>query len=193
MTFTDRISIIEHCNAQFPKGVCIEIGVAGGHFTKQIMASWPTLYAQYAIDAWLHFKEGYDDACNLSQEVQDERYNRVMLDVGESVTVIRALSSDAAKMFKAGFADFIYLDANHSEEAVCEDLTNWWPVLKPKGLFSGHDYLPGNGKGYGVKAAVDRFAQEHNLPVYKTTQEYCRPQGVYGAGWEGCSFVLVKP
>jgi len=195
MTLTDRISLLEICDREFPLGIAVEIGVAGGHFTKQILATWKSLGKLHAIDAWQHFPAGYDDSCNLSQDTQDERYDRVVLDFGTNpkVNIVRKLSLEAAKDFKRESIDFIYLDANHSTKAVLQDLDAWWPKLKPGGIFAGHDYLKGNGKGYGVKNAVDRFAQEWNLTVYQTTQEFCRKSGVYGEGWEGVSFALNKP
>lgn len=147
------------------------------------------------VDAWKHFEEGYTDGCNLSQAEQDARYERILLDFGDDprVSIVRGLSVTAAGLVLPGSMKFVYLDANHSTEAVAEDLEVWWPAIAPGGILAGHDYLPGNGVGYGVKAAVDAFAKRLNLDVFKTTQEFCRRSGVYGEGWEGCSFVLRKP
>lgn len=194
MNLTDRISVLEICDREFPLGTAVEIGVAGGHFTKQILATWKTLGKLYAVDSWKHFPEGYDDSCNLDQATQDGRYEQIKKDFLDNprVQIIRQLSLVAAKSFVPASVSFIYLDANHSTKAVTTDLEAWWEKLKPGGIFAGHDYAPGNGVGYGVKKAVDRFAQEWNLPVHQTTQEYCRPEGVYGKGWEGFSFALRK-
>lgn len=194
MTFTDRISILEHCDAVFPFGIGVEIGVAGGHFTKQIIATWKSIEKLHIVDPWKHFEEGYSDDCNLSTEVQEARYRQILEDFAKEpkVNVIRKMSLDAAEDFIGLTVDFVYLDANHSENAVFDDLCAWWPKLKHGGIISGHDYLSGNGKGYEVKRAVDDFAKRNDLSIYKTTEEFCRPSGIYGAGWEGCSFVLRK-
>ena len=195
MNLTDRISLLEICNREFPNGVAAEIGVAGGHFSKQVLATWTSLGKIYLVDAWRHFPEGYSDACNLPQQIQDDRYQRVILDLAENpkVSILRNLSTEAATLFPSEFFDFIYIDANHSTKAVREDLEHWWPKLKPGGIFSGHDYYAGNSVGYGVKQAVDAFASEWDLKVHTTTHEYCRKSGIYGSGWEGFSFVLRKP
>lgn len=195
MTLTDRISLLEYCNRAYPEGIAVEIGVAGAHFSKQVLETWKSLGKIYLVDAWRHFEDGYMDSCNLPQEVQDERYNRVVLDLATNpkVVIARYESPAAANLFPTELFDFIYLDANHSETAVAHDLEAWWPKLKPGGIFAGHDYLAGNGAGYGVKKAVDAFASKWDLKVHSTAQEYCRESGIYGAGWEGCSFVLVKP
>lgn len=194
MKLTDRISLLEFCNREFPNGTAIEIGVASGCFTKQILATWKSLKTLHAIDAWKHFPNGYSDDCNLSQQVQDERYERVLLDFKDEprIKIIRDMSLHASANFENWSADFIYLDANHSTDEVYADIVNWWSILKPGGIFAGHDYVSGNGKGYGVKAAVDRWAAEMSIKIFTTKKEYCRPEGVYGAGWEGCSFILRK-
>lgn len=194
MKITDRISILEYCQKTFPGGVGVEIGVAGGHFTKQIMATWSSLDRLYIVDAWQYFETGYNDPCNLSDAEQEERYQQVKKDFSAEprVMIIRALSSNAAKMFTRSSVDFIYLDANHSELETGRDLEAWYPMLRSGGIIAGHDYEPGNGIGYGVKAAVDKFAAQRGLPVYVTNTDRCRPSGVYGACWEGHSFVLRK-
>lgn len=194
MNLTDRISLLELCAREAPFGEAVEIGVAGGHFTKQILASWPNLSKLHAIDAWQHFTEGYSDACNLPQDVQNERYERVVKELGDDprVNIIRALSLEAAKSFLPESVNFIYLDANHSTAESTKDLHAWWGKVKPGGILAGHDYLTGNGEGYGVKLAVDRFASEWGIPVHVTTWEYCRKSGIYGDGWEGKTFVLRK-
>jgi len=195
MTLTDRISLLELCNRDFPNGTAVEIGMASGCFTKQILATWPNLDHLYCIDAWKHFDEGYEDGCNLPQQVQDERYERVLLDFKDEqkVTIIRNESLLVAESFamfqdfvRPNRPDFIYLDANHSYTSVKRDLEAWWNVLKPDGILAGHDYRD------GVKRAVTEFAEKEGISVLTTTAEYCRPSGVYGAGWEGQSFVLRK-
>jgi len=190
---TDRISLLELVNSRFPNGVGVEIGVAGGHFTKQIVATWKNFESLYCVDPWKHFKDGYDDSCNLSQQVQDERFHQFEKDfyVETRVRTMRMMSHEACKWF-GPIIDFIYLDANHSFASVMQDLTCWWPILKPGGIFAGHDYYEGNLKGHGVKLAVDAFAADRGIEVHKTTSEFCRAEGVYGAGWEGYSFVMEK-
>lgn len=191
---TDRISVLELVNNRFAAPDVVEIGIAGGHFTKQIVATVKGLQTLTCIDPWKHFESGYEDPCNLSQAEQDARYERFCLDTNDDyrITVVRAMSHDVSAVTAPESVDFIYLDANHSFDAVMRDLTCWFPILKKGGIFAGHDYLKGNGKGYAVRDAVDAFAKERGIQVHQTMHEYCRPSGVYGAGWEGCSFVMEK-
>lgn len=195
MHLTDRISLLEICNREFPDGEAVEVGVAGGHFSRQILETWTSIDKLHLVDAWKHFDEGYEDECNLPQHVQDERYERILIDFGRNpkVNVVRALSTEIARLVLPESLHFVYLDANHSTKATTEDLQAWWPNIISGGILAGHDYLTGNGAGYGVKKAVDNFAAEWGLEVFKTTHEFCRKSGCYGEGWEGCSFALRKP
>jgi hypothetical protein len=193
---TDRISLLELVDERFPFPLnAVEIGVAGGHFTKQLVVSLKNLGFLYCVDPWKHFDEGYDDSCNLSKQEQEERYQQFQRDfaLNEHVSAVRLMSHEASKTMLPESIHFIYLDANHSYTEVLRDRTCWWPILKPGGIFAGHDYYEGNGAGHGVKLAVDSFAAERGLTVHRTTHEFCRKEGVYGAGWEGFSFALEKP
>lgn len=191
---TDRISLLEHVNSRYPSGIGVEIGMASGCFTKQILATWKSLKTLYCIDAWTHQPNGYDDPCNLDQATQDERYQRVLLDFKDEpkVKIIKGFSFQVSANFPPTSVDVIYLDANHTYEASSWDLAMWWDIVKPGGIFAGHDYRNGD-KNYEVKKAVDEFAEHLKLPVHLTTQEFCRNDGVYGKSWEGYSFVLEKP
>lgn len=192
--FTDRISLLEYVNQSFPNGIGVEVGSASGCFTKQILATWKSCEMLHCIDLWAHQESGYPDDCNLSDDVQKERYKRFLLDFKgvPNINVIKQWSHIASALFDDESVDFIYLDANHSTAGCMSDLVAWYPKLKNGGIISGHDYCPGNGEGYGVKDAVDGFAKENGLVVASTKNEFCRDSGVYGPCWEGFSFVIEK-
>lgn len=190
----DRIELLEYINDKHPNGVMVEIGIASGCFTKQILATYKTLKVLHCIDNWEHQESGYNDGCNLSNEEQLGRYRQFLKDMdGEPrVKTIKEWSHIAVHYFPNKCIDAIYLDANHSYEACKQDLELWYPKLKVGGIFSGHDYCEGDKEGHGVKAAVDEFCASKGLTVVSTTNEYCREEGVYGAAWEGYSFMFEK-
>lgn len=195
LTMQDRIALLEYCNSKYPNGYVVEIGVASGCFTKQILATYKSLSKLVIIDSWQFQEEGYNDPCNLDQATQDERYRQIQADlIGEPrVEIVRAWSNEAVSRFKDNSIDLLYLDANHSYDACKQDLELWFPKIKKGGIFAGHDYCAGDGVGHGVKKAVDEFALLHGLTVGSTQNEFCRPEGLYGAGWEGFSFYFIKP
>ena len=57
-----------------------------------------------------------------------------------NIIKIRKRSVDAAKDFADGSLDAVYIDAEHDEASVREDIQTWRPKLKPGGLLCGHDF-----------------------------------------------------
>ncbi|WOO41270.1 class I SAM-dependent methyltransferase [Rubellicoccus peritrichatus] len=51
--------------------------------------------------------------------------------------------------------DLLYIDADHDEEPVYQDLLKWFPRMKRNGIILGHDFNMGS-----VKRALARFSHE---------------------------------
>ena len=84
--------------------------------------------------------------------------------LGEVIKPIRMKSTEASSMFEDNSLDAVFIDANHSYEAVLDDLASWFPKVKPGGKIAGHDYLPGNkASESGVIPAVQKFFYGKNL------------------------------
>lgn len=183
---SDRISVLELAAKEKPRGVVVEIGVAGGHFTKQILATWPTCAKLFAVDCWGPFEGNH-----ITDSEQEQRFKQVVetFAAHSNVTIVRQYSHAAAAAMPNESVDFIYLDADHSHSAAMSDLQSWFPKLKKRGIMAGHDYY----NGCGVKSAVDEFAAKNRLNVCVTTAENSRASAVYGPGWEGPSFWFRKP
>lgn len=182
---SDRISVLEQAAKENPRGVVVEIGVAGGHFTEQILMTWPTCSKLFAIDCWGPFEGNH-----LTDDEQEQRFKDVSAKFAryKNVTIIRQYSHLAAATVPNASVDLIYIDGDHSHAAALLDLQSWYPKLKRNGIMAGHDYYD----GCGVKSAVDEFAAKNKLKVLATKAEYSRPSAVHGPGWEGPSFWLRK-
>jgi cephalosporin hydroxylase len=64
-------------------------------------------------------------------------------------------STEAAAFVVDGWADFVFIDAGHSYQAVLADIDAWQPKVRPGGWLGGHDHHP---KFPGVIRAVgERF------------------------------------
>ena len=149
-------------------GVGIEIGVQSGDYAAIILQN-SDLHL-ILLDSWRHLEE-YPDMANVSTEMHIVLMNntlKTLLPEYEGrFTLIRELSEQACPFFKDGFFDFAYLDANHSEEFVFNELIRWWPKIKSGGIIGGHDYvnLKDEYNDFGVKDAVDRFFFLKQVPV----------------------------
>lgn len=146
-----------------------EIGVSSGAFSK-ILFDNSKLSKLYLVDPWINQdKEIYNDETNVDQEGFDERYQlvtRLFKGEGDRCRILRMTSEEAANEIEDDSLDFIYIDANHSYEAVSQDISLWWPKVKNGGVFSGHDYTNGGPYNFGVKRAVDEFISKHDEKVF---------------------------
>ena len=78
---------------------------------------------------------------------------------------IRLPSVKAARCFEDGELDFVFIDGEHSYEAVKADVRAWWPKIRNGGFLIGHDYNP--KRFPGVCRAVDEFAESKQAPIVK--------------------------
>ena len=147
-----------------PRGA--EIGVWRGHLSGELLKAIPTAFL-HMVDPWnsvvLHLSDSeaktklaYREAVTATQFAIERR------------CVHRFTSEEVAQRLDDESLDFVFIDALHDYSHVQQDLSLWYPKLKSGGLFAGHDY---NGrmdkKGvYGVKRAVDEFAELYKLEVH---------------------------
>lgn len=69
-------------------------------------------------------------------------------------------TSEAAAHVEDGWADFVFVDAAHSYEAVRGDIRDWERKVRAGGWFGGHDYHPAHP---GVMRAVDEAFRNRRL------------------------------
>jgi len=66
--------------------------------------------------------------------------NMKKAEVFDSINVFKLNSLDAVENYKDKSIDFLYLDADHSYEAVKSDIQKWLPKIKIGGTFAGDDF-----------------------------------------------------
>ena len=112
-----------------------EIGVETGLYAESLCRAGIKLYA---VDSWTTYPE-------YREHVTQEKINGFYKKAKERLepygaTLIKKFSTDAAKDFKDGSLDFVYIDGNHRIEQVIADLTAWIPKVKKGGIVAGHDF-----------------------------------------------------
>jgi len=151
----------------------IEIGVQNGNFSDVLLRS--TLQKLYLVDCWDYQPQGYVDGANVDQNRQNLIYNNIKIKYqnNKRVNIIKDFSINASSLFPDNYFDFVYIDANHSFEAVMQDLESWYPKVKLNGVIAGHDYLDdfASYTKFGVKSAVDKFFQLKHKKVMSTMQD----------------------
>ena len=125
-----------------------EIGVGKGENAANILANIPTVKKLILVD---NYKEA--DYESLVRKKLKKFKGRTQWMIGDSVKV--------AKKFKNNTFDFIYIDGDHKYKSVMADLLAWYPKMKDKGVFCGHDFWYGD-----VSRAVLDFAETNPIPFY---------------------------
>lgn len=101
--------------------------------------------------------------------------NLIASGVSGNVRLIPTTSQDAAAWWTDPI-DWLYIDADHSYEAVRDDLRAWVPHVKPGGIILGDDY--GHHSFPGVKRAWDEFEQTHGLTLTRYQSDPPDPAGI---------------
>jgi hypothetical protein len=135
-------------------GDIAEIGVERGALTDAILLACE-LDIYYLVDPWRPYispSRYFNQARFQVQDVWDDLYDYVCKKFSDRTIILRLPSVEAAKLFEPSSLDFVFIDGNHSYEAVSEDIHAWLPILRDAGILAGHDY--GNDKFPGVECAV---------------------------------------
>ena len=108
----------------------------------------------YAVDTW---QGSASEPDQLKAGAESDLYltflaNMNACGLGDVVLPVRMNSLDAALRLPP--AEFIFLDADHSYDAVMADLKAWLPKVKPGGTFAGHDWNSSDGVPRAVRALL---------------------------------------
>lgn len=149
-----------------PKGgVCAEIGTWRGDYAAEILRiKQPERI--YLVDPWRFVSSfpgrWYGGAEAKNQSDMDEIAAAVerRFSKDNRVLVRRMTSGEFFEAHQAERFDWVYIDGDHSEEAVYADLSAAWPLVRPGGILSGDDYFWTESGRKPVAAAVQRFGAD---------------------------------
>jgi len=114
-----------------------EIGVGGGMYTETLCQQIPGVKL-YGIDAWKIYPGivDFDSDAYLETDMQ----SAIKLTSKYNVVLVRKMSMDAISMFQDRSFDFVYIDANHWNPYVTDDIVAWSKKVRRGGIVAGHDY-----------------------------------------------------
>ena len=134
----------------------VEIGVAKGDYSEIICQTNPQMKV-YGIDPWLAYR-GYGDY--VRPTTFDSLYQSAIkkLSLFTNYTIVKDFSSKAIRNFLDDSLDFVYIDANHTEPYISQDIEGWYKKVKTGGLLAGHDFEIAS-----VALAVTNFARNKRI------------------------------
>ena len=145
----------------------VEVGVASGWNMNHFLENIPNLYLT-GIDPYLPFTDWNGE--EHTQELLDAQMNAAKDNIsyfGDRGNIIRGKSQDLYNTFNDGELDYIFIDGDHSYDAVLRDCNNFYSKVRSGGIFAGHDCeLP------AVKQALQEFRKDKNLPDIQYTDSY---------------------
>ena len=143
----------------FTKGA--EIGVYRGYYSRELLEKNLKLNI-LCVDSW-SLNEGW----GLKKNQQAFPIClKTLAPYRDRYTILKGISVEVAKFVLDESLDFVYIDADHSYEAVKNDLEAWTPKVRKGGIVSGHDYF--KDPRLGVIEAVDEFVEKYNYELKLT-------------------------
>jgi len=143
----------------FKKGV--ELGVASGEYSKQLISANPQMHLT-GIDPYVSYSEYSDYTLpNTLHRLECEAYER--LSEFHNYEFLEKMSMDAMNDFEDESLDFVYIDANHEDPYITQDINEWSKKVKKGGIVSGHDYMRANGRDFKVKDAIRKYTKDNTI------------------------------
>lgn len=146
---------------RYPGGTFVELGSWKGRSTAFLgveAINAGTGIRIYAVDVWSDDISGGAKKTMLEQGLDGNAlYTRFMENVApvaSAIVPMRMTTTQAASNFADGSVDFVFIDADHSYDAVKQDIHTWLPKVKDGGVLAGHDYGWAGSVRRGVHDAI---------------------------------------
>ena len=144
----------------------LELGVMRGNNARSILDNL-NIKRLYLVDAWINYYYIPKNADKNYLHVKQlfKRDNRIK--------IIKGFSLEVCKYFNDKL-DFIYIDSDHSYNAVYNDILNWIKYIKLEGVISGHDIEFDRENLYAIKtySAVSDYCTNFNYTCYINSPDF---------------------
>lgn len=156
-----------------------EIGVQCGYNVHFILERWSGFLL--LVDTWID---------NGQPDTPEKVCRKELAHLADRFQMLKMPSIEAAAQMVSGSLDCIYIDAEHTYEAVKADLATWYSVVRSGGMISGHDFGVRQGadnqtehpQRLGVAEAVIEFTEAMGVTLY-----VCQNEG------EWANWYFIKP
>lgn len=152
---------------QFPHGgTWVELGSWTGRSTAYCVVELinrQKLGTFYCVDTWQGGAEHQDHEFVTKKSLRDQ-FDTNLAPIAGQYTPVESVSWEAAHAFANESVDFCYVDAGHTYSDVTQDLTAWYPKIRPGCYFAGDDYTKGWPE---VQQAVWDFFKPRGIKVVR--------------------------
>lgn len=165
-----RWQVLAHLVRQHGWAFGAELGLWEGVTISRLLQGFPGL-TMVGVDLWQMQPdnpgpEGYE---GWDHDQHEATCRSLLAPYGERAIIIKDRTVAAADRVEDHSLDFVFIDADHSEQGCRSDITAWGPKLRAGGMMLGHDI-----NWPGVRAAVDDL-----VPGY-----WIGPDVVWGRVWK---------
>ena len=142
----------------------LELGVNVGSNLVYFLEELPNIKNLIAIDPFIPYDDGPGGF--VSEEIINKVkscFIRNIQPFNDKVTFINKTSDSAVFDVEDESLDYIFIDGDHSFEAVKNDIFNYYSKVKKGGIFAGHDWSWGADRA--VQRALQEFVTVNNLSI----------------------------
>lgn len=154
----------------------VELGAFDGRTMAKLLAQHPDLH-MIGVDLWAPQpgNDGPEDYALWPHAEHEAQCRKRMQMFGDRAMLLKMRTADAAAHVGDGTLDFVFIDADHSTEAVIADIAAWLPKLRETGWLIGHDVNWGT-----VQKALDERAPNYVIGPNVT---WMRPKNGIWPAW----------
>lgn len=139
----------------------VEVGIADGVYSQAACELNPQLKI-YGVDPYHPYSDYHDYVRPVSFATMKMNAYKAIKPYLDRYEMMEMTSMEAVKRFSDNSIDFVYIDGNHKDPWISDDIREWTKKVKPRGIVAGHDYIQPHGL-YDVKKAVIRYTNEHKI------------------------------
>jgi hypothetical protein len=159
----------DYLNSLNRKSLAVEVGVHQGEYLFA-MVNYCKQVKWFGVDPYSVYKSFSDRFIMPPQEEWNKVYAAICQKISthsdrHRIKLIRKKAVDSLSDIPNDL-DLVYIDGDHTYEAVAEDIKLWEPKVRPGGIIGGHDYNKSKDRYRkifsGVIQAVDEYAAANN-------------------------------